>query len=727
MSNIFFNTQHAPIGAHASLTLGFPGARGGMDLELCRAPNQSVLVAVESRTQPNLFEALPFSDLPDPAERRKFVNEELMTHVGETRPFDRAAVSRDFHLTTDTWRAGDLRYTLYTPVRDLPDLDRDLPTRDADARRALVPAVRGEITVDNRRGEFTRRVVVGLSRIDPVRGLRHVRQDGLVGIGDGLDLGLFTDAEGAWSCIGFDPLSVLNDPHPSNRHAMLGNWGSLVFEVPAGALRTFRVAYCFHRPGVVTSGLAARYFYTRWFDSVESVAAFALSEFDEAVDACRAADAALDARGLSPEQHFTVAHTTRSYLYSTQMLAHDDRALWVVNEGEFNMMNTLDLAADHALYEVQHHPWTVRNVLEQYAERFAYVDRLHFAATGLVCDGGVTFPHDMGINGHFALPGRSAYEMAGLTGCFSYMATEELLNWILCAGLYVQHANDLAWATSYATLLEQCLQSLEQRDHPDDTQRIGVPRADSSRCEGGREITTYDCLDPSLGQASGNTYIAGKAWAAGVILRHVFERIGQPGPARRAHLQARRAAATVRASARSDGRIPALLDGGGDAVILPVIEGLAYPWFAGCRDALDLDGEYGPYLRTLKRHLEEHVLREDTCLYPDGGWRITSSNSNTFPAKVYVCQFVAREILRSPLGAVGDRADAAHMAWQLHPEHSAGCWTEQVDNGIAHTAKYYPRGVSSNIWLTEKASRRRQVSPTSSSAPSVDVSAEGGR
>ena len=50
LSNIFFNTQHAPTGAHASLTLGFPGARGGMDLELCRAPNQSILVAVESRT-----------------------------------------------------------------------------------------------------------------------------------------------------------------------------------------------------------------------------------------------------------------------------------------------------------------------------------------------------------------------------------------------------------------------------------------------------------------------------------------------------------------------------------------------------------------------------------------------------------------------------------------------------------------------------------------------------
>ena len=146
----------------------------------------------------------------------------------------------------------------------------------------------------------------------------------------------------------------------------------------------------------------------------------------------------------------------------------------------------------------------------------------------------------------------------------------------------------------------------------------------------------------------------------------------------------------------------ALLQGSGDAVILPVIEGLAYAWFGGCRDALALDGEYAAYLAALKRHMADQVLREDTCLFPDGGWRITSTSSNTFPAKVYVCQFVAREILRMDLGALGARADEAHARWQMHPEHSVHCWTEQVDNGIAFAARYYPRGVSSNVWLTEE-------------------------
>jgi xylan 1,4-beta-xylosidase len=704
LSNIFFNTQHAPTGAHASLTLGFPGARGGMDLELCRAPNQSILVAVESRTRPNHFDALPFTDVPDPAERKKFVNEELTSHLGEIHPVALTEVSRDFQLATDTWRAGDLRFTLFTPVRSIPDLDRLQPRDELAAKRALVPAVRGEIEVDNRGCTRVRRVVVGFSRVDPVRGLRHLKHGAdVIGVGDGLDMGVFTEEPGACSSIGFDPLSSLTDPKPEhNRQAMLGPWGSLVFEVQPGEVRTLRVAYAFYRPGVVTSGLSTRYYYTRWFDSLEAVGAYALADFDEAIAASRRADAKLQAHALSEAQHFTVAHTTRSYLYSTQMLVHEGAPLWVVNEGEFNMINTLDLAGDHSLYESRLHPWVIRNILEQYARRYTYEDTLHFADTGLTTPGGISFVHDMGVNSHFAPPGHSAYELAGLTGCFSYMSTEELLNWVLCAGVYVHASGDLAWARGRADMLERCLLSLELRDHPDDAQRCGVPRADSSRCAGGREITTYDCLDPSLGQASGNTYIAGKAWAAGLILHRLFTQLDRPTLAARAHRLAQRAAKTVCASAREDGRIPALLQGGGDAVILPVVEGLAYPWFAGCRDAMALNGEYGAYLTVLKRHMADHVLRDDTCIYPDGGWRITSSNSNTFPAKVYVCQFVAREILGMSLGAVGARADEAHAQWQLHPEHSAHCWTEQVDNGIAHTAKYYPRGVSSNIWLTEQ-------------------------
>jgi len=694
LSNRFFNTQHAPAGAHASLTLGFPGASGGMDLELCGAPGQSVLVALESALSPGLFETLPFCEPPDDAERQRFVSDQGDAHLGASglgaRLFERDEVQRTFSLATDSWQAGDLRFTLYTPVRALPDPDA---CDAADAMRAYVPAVRAEIEVDNRAGTRARRVAVGLSGIDPLRGLRHLQLAQGAGIGDGLESGFATDAPGAWSGIGFDPLAVLGDPHESNRASMLGRWGLVCAEVPAGEKRTLRFAFCFHRAGVVTGGIATRQLYTRWFDSVESVACFALSQagFDEAVQASRAADARLAGSALSAAQRFTVAHATRSYLYSTQLLERDGRALWVVNEGEYNMLNTLDLVPDHSLHEGLHHPWTIRNVLDQYVAGYSYEDA-----------DGLSFTHDMGVDGIFAPPGRSAYERAGLTGCFSQMTTEELLNWTLCAGLYAHQGRDPAWTRRRLGVLERCLDSLERRDHRDPARRIGVPRADSSRCEGGREITTYDCLDPSLGQAAGNTYIAGKAWAACVILQRLFTQLDRPALAERAHAQARRAAATVAGSASADGRIPALLEApDDDAVILPVIEALAYPWFAGCRDALAPDGEYAPYLAALKRHVADHVLREDTCLFADGGWRITSRSDNTFPAKAYVCQFVAREILQMDLGHLGARADEAHAAWQLHPELSIHCWSEQVKNGLVFAAKYYPRGVSSQIWLTE--------------------------
>ena len=707
--NRFFNTQHAPAGAHASLTLGFPGASGGMDLELCGAPGQSVLVALESACSPGLFEALPFSEPPDDAERQRFVSDQGDAALGASglgaRLFELHEVRRDFSLATDSWQAGDLRFTLYTPVRALPDPDAcDAP----EAMRAYLPAVRAEVCVDNRAGRQARRVVLGLAGIDPVRGLRHLQLDGGAGIGDGLEIGLATDAADAWSGIGFDPLAVLGERHQSNRAAMLGRWGLVCAEVPAGEQRTLRFAFCFHRAGIVTGGLATRQLYNRWFDSVEAVARFALSApgFDEAVQACRDTDARLAASALSPAQRFTVAHTTRSYLYSTQLLERDGRALWVVNEGEYNMLNTLDLVPDHSLHEGLHHPWTIRNVLDQYAARYSYEDQLRFAGSDTLHPGGLAFTHDMGVDGIFAPAGRSAYERAGLSGCFSQMSTEELLNWTLCAGLYVQQGNDLPWARHHLGLLERCLHSLERRDHPDPAQRIGVPRADSSRCEGGREITTYDCLDPSLGQAAGNAYIAGKAWAAQLILQHLFTRLDRPALAERAHAQARRAAATVVAIARPDGRIPALLEApDDDAVTLPVVEALAYPWFAGCREALAPQGEYATYLAALKRHVSEHVLREDTCLFADGGWRITSRSDNTFPAKTYVCQFIVREILGIDLGPLGERADTAHAAWQLHPQHSVHCWSEQVKNGQVFAAKYYPRGVSSQIWLTEQASR----------------------
>lgn len=58
--------------------------------------------------------------------------------------------------------------------------------------------------------------------------------------------------------------------------------------------------------------------------------------------------------------------------------------------------------------------------------------------------------------------------------------------------------------------------------------------------------------------------------------------------------------------------------------------------------------------------------------------------------------------MRLDIGEISRRADMAHAQWRSHPEQSYWCWSEQVDTGLVHTAHGYPRGVSCNIWLTEK-------------------------
>ena len=48
----------------------------------------------------------------------------------------------------------------------------------------------------------------------------------------------------------------------------------------------------------------------------------------------------------------------------------------MVNEGEYCMMNTLDLAVDHVFWELDHNPWLVRNLLDEFVRRYSYTDEV---------------------------------------------------------------------------------------------------------------------------------------------------------------------------------------------------------------------------------------------------------------------------------------------------------------------------------------------------------------
>ena len=110
----------------------------------------------------------------------------------------------------------------------------------------------------------------------------------------------------------------------------------------------------------------------------------------------------------------------------------------------------------------------------------------------------------------------------------------------------------------------------------------------------------------------------------------------------------------------------------------------------GTHAALDKEGKYSRYLAALKRHLET-VLVPGVCLFPDGGWKLSSSSDNSWLSKIYLSQFVARKVLGLPASATAT-ADAAHVKWLMHGKESYWAWSDQMVNGTALGSRYYPRG-----------------------------------
>lgn len=166
--NIFFNAHHSPIGAYSSFTLGFPGNGGGLDLELGRSPRKNVYIGIESFEQEGTYEALPFfGSKEDESLRFDMENPDPNPDKPDIiQPFNRKAITREFFAGTDTWKAGDLTFTIYSQVQPIPDPES---ATDEELKLTLVPAVLAELTVDNRKGQKTRRPFSALREAIPIQ------------------------------------------------------------------------------------------------------------------------------------------------------------------------------------------------------------------------------------------------------------------------------------------------------------------------------------------------------------------------------------------------------------------------------------------------------------------------------------------------------------------------------------------------------------------------------
>jgi hypothetical protein len=716
--NINFNAQHSPMGAFMSFTCGHHGTRGGIGTQIGKPANQDLYIGVKKgdRFSDAPLKCLPFYkgtsgagagavdfqvEQAGPAEQN--VAPKVIAYAADQ-------IRRRYDWATDAFETDDFTFTVYTPFGTIPD--PDLATL-AELSDALRPAIVAELEVDNTEGALPKTAFFAMNFNEP--GWHPLSKSGTrSGFTLRDEIGIL--AEVVDSSAGAPTLFCRWTPDEGIRQKtphLLGSCPGILMTVEPGERATLRIAIGCHLDRVVTTGLAGRYLYNRFFTSIEHVLNSALDAGDPR-DACAAIDRTLVDAKLSSDQQFLIAHATRSYYGSTQLLDVGGQPFWVVNEGEYCMMNTLDLTVDQVFWELKHNPWVVRNQLDNFVRHYSYVDEVKTVDRGSPmrrsedrAPGGLSFCHDMGAHNNFSPAGTSSYELPDLTGCFSYMTAEQLCNWILTAACYVGKTSDEKWLKHNAAVMRACLDSLNARCGD-----LGYVQFDSSRCgEAGAEITTYDSLDHSLAQARNNVYMAVKCWASYHVLSMLLGGAGLEDAATNAYDAAMRGASNVAAAIEGD-VYPAVFEPGNPghaSRILPAIEGLIYVHVLA---GTDLDGggtrevtwnECGPMLDALKRHTLS--LLKDTRkrnFFADGGIKLSSTSNNSWMSKIALFQHVCREVYEldddPEIRAAFERADAAHVKWQTD---GSGYWacSDQFVSGIAKGSRYYPRIITTALWL----------------------------
>ena len=688
--NESYHTQHSPFGAFASFSIGLVDSPGGFGQSLRGAAKQNVYVGFRAAAHTE-WQLLPFLTTSKSKESAFTTDASVVQPprgFNSLRPSD---YERSLGWASDTWRADQSRFSfsLLSPFTEVPDPAK---LSKVNARFLFAPQISGWIEYDNRTGTAPVQLIFGVGDSDnTLRPLADTNPN-LLGFAGGTAYGYATKpARGIELRQGFD---VLNPKFRDYRGLLvIAGETALIFTVPVGQKKRFPLTLGFYAPNPVTTGLTTTFLYAKYFRDLEDVLTHGLAEHARYTKLAVQRDRELTRSKLDADQKFLIAQATHSYLGSTQLLLHKGQPLWIVNEGEYRMMNTFDLTVDHLFFELAWQPWAVRNALDFFVSHYSYTDQL-----------GLSFTHDMGVNNFFSPAGRSSYECDAIHGCFSHMTMEQLLNWVLCAVTYAEHTGDISWLRANKKTLLACAESMHRRDNPDPKKRDGILKHDSNRCKNGSEITTYDSLDVSLGLARNNLYLSIKTLATWILLERAFLHLGLKGAAADAQATADLLARTLTTKFEPDtGFFPAVFENGNRSRILPAVEGFVYPLFLGYTEALDPAGRFGPLLAQLRQHMSQ-ALQPGVCLdATSGGWKMSSTSKNTWFSKIALAQHVIREVFPDVMTEAARAGDRVHADWQRQPGCGVDAMCDQIwsDTGITCGSRYYPRGVTAFLWLRE--------------------------
>jgi hypothetical protein len=744
---IGFNAQHSPMGAFMSFTCGNPGTKGGIGLQIGQPADQEVFIGVidGDRYADAPLKSLPFYIGAVSKAAEAFTVEQAGPSEANVRPdavpFQLEDIERRYGWCTDSWQAEGMTFTVYTPFAAIPDPKK---ASAAKMREALRPAVVAQLVIDNTKGTRPKTGIFALnhSRTGPRMITESLGRKSRVGFAFRREAGVAAevfDLTASKKAAGPQPFGFMRWSATDgireryNPVHLLGSCPGLGFEVPAGKRYAMVLAIGSYLECPVTTGLSGRYLYTRYYKDLTDVLRSTLDKADALMTTAEALDAKLDATKLSDDQRFMIAHATHSYYGSTQLLEIDRKPFWVVNEGEYCMMNTLDLAVDHVFWELDRNPWLVRNLLDNFVRLYSYTDEVkvyegeaalsshehdpsqsppppdaaQLARPYSTRPGGISFCHDMGAHNNFAPQGRSSYELANLTSTFSYMTVEQLCNWTLTAASYMAKTRDTAWLKKNRKVVQACLASMVNRGG-----EVGFAQYDSTKTVGGQEITTYDSLDHSLAQTRNNVYMAVKSWATYRGLALMFRDLGDKATQQRCLELAEKVAGVVAAQA-VDGVLPAIFEKGNpgyNSRILPAIEGCMYPLYfvkTGYQRQT-LEQVFGtPAEKKMYDALKEHTRRllldpQQRSVFADGGIKLSSTSNNSWMSKISIFMHVTRKVFhldQDPgVAEVFRRADAAHVKWQVVGSAYWAC-SDQIVSGEGKASRYYPRIITSALWM----------------------------
>lgn len=688
----FFHTHHAPVGAWASLTFGAADKGVSIDLEEPEVKDSGTMlfgITNDEETHTIGFTERQRADTAVSGDReRPAVNGVF----GEYGLYEEREICRTLTPSIDRYEAGKLCVTVYTPCRGLPD-----PRCGAIPSEMCLPGVLMDLTVDNTDEETPCTVFFGLA-YPALKKLAVFEEKGIFGYGyKGSWAFSAQKTEESFLVQGGDSLYHLKKGSTfvhQNGPCFIGA------RVPAGEKRTLSVVWAVYSAEGSSGQIRTRYYYNRYFQNVSEAA----DKILKCADNIRQMSVETDRRLLdrvkdSEEIYYQLfCQAVRGYYASTQLLEDEQGGVhWNVSEGAYLWRNTMDLCADHLVWELMVNPWIVRSLMEDFLHHYSYYDRVYFQEKEGDYPGGISFCHDMGCFLHYTEAGRSAYERVNSdrNGFYFYMTTEELLNGIYCICGYVLKTQDVEWLKEQNNLLTELMDSLENRDAPEETERNGILKGISCRSGScGLESTTFDSLDHSLQEASGNIYIFIKTWCALLLLKKCALITGDNNTAERAEnmLQRCRRSAVL----YENSGIPWLKANAYRSIsgaVAAAAEPLAVPCLVG---AFVQEEEQG-LSELLYRH-ETACLKSGVCLDDiTGGLRLSSTSANTWPSKVTLTLFVLKRILGI---TVPESTERELLAWAQ--VSAADCTiSDQIrsDTGTAIGGHYYPRIVTAASWL----------------------------